>query len=67
MTHCEAVRLPAALIFGRRNRAVASTGGFLSPAFAGWIKMQTGNAGFELVKLGIVLLAGTPRCDAFEK
>ncbi|AET92602.1 major facilitator superfamily [Burkholderia sp. YI23] len=38
--------------------SLGGTGGFVSPAFVGWIKTQTGNAEYGLIGLGIVLLAG---------
>ena len=38
--------------------SLGGTGGFVSPAFVGWVKTQTGNAEYGLIGLGIVLLAG---------
>jgi D-galactonate transporter len=38
--------------------SLGGTGGFVSPAFVGWAKTQTGNAEYGLIGLGIVLLAG---------
>ncbi|SAL80108.1 major facilitator transporter [Caballeronia arvi] len=38
--------------------SLGGTGGFVSPAFVGWMKTQTGNAEYGLIGLGIVLLAG---------
>jgi nitrate/nitrite transporter NarK len=34
------------------------TGGFVSPAFVGWTKMQTGSAEYGLIGLAVVLMAG---------
>jgi MFS family permease len=38
--------------------SLGGTGGFVSPAFVGWTKMQTGSAEFGLIGLAVVLMAG---------
>ena len=38
--------------------SLGGTGGFVSPAFVGWVKMQTGSAQYGLIGLAVVLLAG---------
>ncbi|SAK61167.1 major facilitator transporter [Caballeronia temeraria] len=38
--------------------SLGGTGGFVSPAFVGWVKTQTGSAEYGLIGLGVVLLAG---------
>lgn len=38
--------------------SLGGTGGFVSPAFVGWVKMQTGSAEYGLIGLAVVLLAG---------
>jgi MFS family permease len=37
---------------------LGGTGGFVSPAFVGWVKTRTGSAEYGLIGLGIVLLVG---------
>jgi nitrate/nitrite transporter NarK len=38
--------------------SLGGTGGFVSPAFVGWTKMQTGSAEVGLIGLAVVLMAG---------
>jgi nitrate/nitrite transporter NarK len=38
--------------------SLGGTGGFVSPAFVGWTKMQTGSAELGLIGLAVVLMAG---------
>ncbi|WP_250487485.1 MFS transporter [Caballeronia sp. GaOx3] len=38
--------------------SLGGTGGFVSPAFVGWVKTRTGSAEYGLIGLGIVLLVG---------
>ncbi|WP_144139527.1 MFS transporter [Paraburkholderia sp. BCC1884] len=38
--------------------SLGGTGGFVSPAFVGWVKTQTGSAQYGLIGLAVVLLAG---------
>ena len=39
-------------------KSLGGTGGFVSPAFVGWVKTQTGSAQYGLIGLAVVLLAG---------
>ncbi|PRY03397.1 MFS transporter [Paraburkholderia sp. BL25I1N1] len=38
--------------------SLGGTGGFVSPAFVGWVKTQTGSVQYGLIGLAVVLLAG---------
>jgi nitrate/nitrite transporter NarK len=38
--------------------SLGGTGGFVSPAFVGWVKTQTGSAQYGLIGLAVVLMAG---------
>ncbi|MHB9841705.1 hypothetical protein Q8F57_043695 [Paraburkholderia terrae] len=38
--------------------SLGSTGGFVSPAFVGWMKNQTGSAQYGLIGLAVVPIVG---------